>query len=259
MPRGISRYDDAFVQKRLWTPADQSIPMGLWLDGSDLTTITYGTSGISQWNDKSGNARHATQATDANRPTLKLDAYSNLSVVSLIANQWMSSTFSASNSAESLFAVIRVTGLSTRTILGADNTGGRQFRTEGDGQLGFIAQNVSNLALTGVGFTHNVDRFTLVYLEYDNTNTRFLSEGTQLGNTTTVVPNLTAARTTRISRGAGGAEDFVGDIAEIIVCTSKIAGHLRQKIEGYLVWKWGFADKLQSGHRFNSRPPTIGD
>lgn len=259
MPRGISRYDDASIQRRLWTPADKSIPLGIWFDGADLSTITYGVSGISQWNDKSGNAAHATQATDANRPTLKTDAYNGRSVVSLISNQWMSSTFSASNASESLFAVIRVTGFSTRTILGADNTGGRQFRTEADGQLGFIRQNVSNVAFTGVGNNHNVDRFTLVYLEYDGSNTRFLSEGGTLGNTTAVAPGLTAARTTRISRGAGGAEDFVGDIAEIIVCTSVIAGHLRQKIEGYLAWKWGFADKLQSAHRFNSRPPTIGD
>jgi hypothetical protein len=40
----------------------------LWLDGSDEATKVITGSGISSWLDKSGNARNATQATDANRP-----------------------------------------------------------------------------------------------------------------------------------------------------------------------------------------------
>lgn len=259
MPRGISRYDEAVLQQRFWTPADKSIALAAWFDGADLSTIIYGTSGISQWNDKSGNGRNATQATDANRPTLKTNAYNGLTAVTLASNQWMSSSLSASSTTESIFAVIQLSGFSTRTILGADLAGGRQFRTETDGQLGFIKQNVANVAFTGVGNVHNTGRFTLVYLQYDSTTSRFLSEGGALGSSTAMNPSLTAGTTTRISRGAGGSEDFVGDIAEIIVCQSVLSGDIRQKIEGYLVWKWGFADKLASDHRYLSRPPTSGD
>jgi hypothetical protein len=42
----------------------------LWLDANDATTFTYSSGAVvSQWNDKSGNAYHATQATVANQPT----------------------------------------------------------------------------------------------------------------------------------------------------------------------------------------------
>ncbi|MEI6558285.1 MAG: hypothetical protein WCO00_07730 [Rhodospirillaceae bacterium] len=40
-----------------------------WLDASDPTSVTVTGSGVSQLSDKSGNGRHATQATDARRPS----------------------------------------------------------------------------------------------------------------------------------------------------------------------------------------------
>jgi hypothetical protein len=50
-----------------FTPASIA-GLQLWLDGSDEATKIVTGSGISTWVDKSGNARNATQATDANRP-----------------------------------------------------------------------------------------------------------------------------------------------------------------------------------------------
>jgi hypothetical protein len=53
-----------------WTPANSGVPTALWLDADDAGTITKdGGDLVSQWNDKSGNARHVTQATAANQPT----------------------------------------------------------------------------------------------------------------------------------------------------------------------------------------------
>jgi hypothetical protein len=40
----------------------------LWLDASDSTSVTLVSSAVSQWNDLSGNNRHATQGTGNNRP-----------------------------------------------------------------------------------------------------------------------------------------------------------------------------------------------
>jgi hypothetical protein len=40
----------------------------LWLDASDLTTITLSGSNVTQWDDKSGNGRNLTQGTAAARP-----------------------------------------------------------------------------------------------------------------------------------------------------------------------------------------------
>lgn len=49
-----------------WTPA--AITTALWLDAADSSTITLNGSTVSEWRDKSGNARHAAQATAASQP-----------------------------------------------------------------------------------------------------------------------------------------------------------------------------------------------
>ena len=43
--------------------------LAVWLDGSDAATLTLNGSAVSQWADKSGNGRNATQATALNQPT----------------------------------------------------------------------------------------------------------------------------------------------------------------------------------------------
>ncbi len=52
-----------------FTPAD--LPsLALWLDASDASSFTYSSGDlVSQWNDKSGNTRHLTQAATTNQPS----------------------------------------------------------------------------------------------------------------------------------------------------------------------------------------------
>lgn len=64
--------------KRLWTPAQ--LTTSVWLDAADASTITLNGSTVSQWNDKSGNARNAVQATTAYQPLYA--QYQNLLVYS---------------------------------------------------------------------------------------------------------------------------------------------------------------------------------
>ena len=43
--------------------------LAMWLDGADAASIALdGSNNVSQWNDKSGNGRHVTQATSGSRP-----------------------------------------------------------------------------------------------------------------------------------------------------------------------------------------------
>lgn len=76
MPRGTSRYDEALRQGRLWTPAVFSkSELLIWLDASDLGTITSASSLVSQWNDKSGNGVHVSEAT--NQPLFQMEPYTS--------------------------------------------------------------------------------------------------------------------------------------------------------------------------------------
>jgi hypothetical protein len=50
-----------------WTPA-QLPSLALWLDADDASTITLNGSDVSQWDDKSGNGNHVSNATAATQP-----------------------------------------------------------------------------------------------------------------------------------------------------------------------------------------------
>lgn len=43
--------------------------LAVWLDATDTSTLTFNSTSVSQWADKSGNGRNATQATALNQPT----------------------------------------------------------------------------------------------------------------------------------------------------------------------------------------------
>jgi hypothetical protein len=51
------------------TDPRQLASLAVWLDGSDSTTVTLNGPTVSEWRDKSGNARHAAQAVGVNQPT----------------------------------------------------------------------------------------------------------------------------------------------------------------------------------------------
>src|SRR5215468_3202563 len=62
---------------RLWTPAQTTT--AFWLDGADNATFAFGSGSlVSQWSDKSGNARHFSQATGGLQPTRNANVLNGL-------------------------------------------------------------------------------------------------------------------------------------------------------------------------------------
>jgi hypothetical protein len=47
-----------------------------------------------------------------------------------------------------------------------------------------------------------------------------------------------------------------GIVAEVII-TEDIDEVSRQRVEGYLAWKWGLVDSLPSNHPYKNKPPYI--
>ena len=64
------------VQAADWTPASLGSSLAIWLDASDATTLTSSGGLVSEWRDKSGNARHAVQTSPSSQPTLNGSAIS---------------------------------------------------------------------------------------------------------------------------------------------------------------------------------------
>jgi hypothetical protein len=135
----------------VWTPNLIS-GLQLWLDASDTSTLYDATAGgslvttdgsaVARWNDKSGNNRHATQATSNARPLLKTGANGINSKTVL--------SFDGSND----FLTSSVTGfknLSAASIIGVVSTA---IAAQADTQT-MVLFGFGNISNAGSGFPTN--------------------------------------------------------------------------------------------------------
>jgi hypothetical protein len=65
----------------------------VWLDGNDSSTFTLNGSTVSEWRDKSGNSRHFAQGTALRQPAVTTAARNGKSAVAF-TNDWMTGVYS---------------------------------------------------------------------------------------------------------------------------------------------------------------------
>jgi hypothetical protein len=70
-----------------WTPTE--LTTALWFDAADQSTITESGGSVSQWNDKSGNARHISQATAGLQPAYQSNIQNGLPAVYESGTTWL--------------------------------------------------------------------------------------------------------------------------------------------------------------------------
>ena len=77
----LAAWDTVVSAVAPFSPTDIAV-LQTWYDASDTATITdAGAGAVSQWDDKSGNGRHLTQATSARRPTTGVTTLNSLNVL----------------------------------------------------------------------------------------------------------------------------------------------------------------------------------
>jgi hypothetical protein len=259
--RNLGLMDPAFLGGLgggiLWTPAQ--ISTALWLDAADSSTITTVSGGVSQWDDKSGNNRHSTQAVVVNRPAYTANGLANKNVVTFHAasSTRLLSTLSAVSLIESAFLVANVSSANTgiQTLLASSATGGRQFRVSST-TASFLAQASSLLGASSVNAPK--DTATVFNLQYTNggLSSSFFFNGSPAG-TSSAGNAVSGAGNTAIGAQGGGGEALTGYIAEIVVLQFLPSTATRQQLEGYLAHKWGLTANLPSDHPFKVSPPYV--
>ena len=276
MPRGVSRFDEAQLQRRLWLP--EVVPLTLWLDAADLSTLSVGTQGVDAWRDKSGNARDAT--TTVRRPAFLENAQNGRPAVNFTASSATkldTPAFSIAPTRQFCAFVVA----STAGLLGG-STYRRAWVARGTNPDSLSAGATYAQGYMGSG----ADAGTAMLIAGGTGITAPMVSG--LGNTAPVL--LTGAFGTAgaasnentISANGGARQSLAGQsgalsttgirigsdvstaggsswnawVAEIIF-TGAIDFSTLQEIEGYLAWKWGVT--LDPAHPFVNRPPLIGD
>ena len=225
------------------------IQTALWLDAADASTVTTVSSAVSQWNDKSGNARHATQATAVNRPS-----YSNSTILFDGVNDFLTLANSYGNTSQtalSFFAVCAATGQAT--ILGTADVTNWWLRAVIQVRLvaGGAANNAANWNITN-------SSFNVVSAVHSGTTFSTWANGTATTGTTLASSAVNYGGAQYLARGDGGAGTSVWNtsINEIVIVSSAMTTADRQLMEGYLARKWGLTANLPAGHPYKTVGPT---
>jgi hypothetical protein len=261
----LGLFDLAFVGAAgggLWTPA--AITTALWLDAADAGTITQSGGAVSQWNDKSDNARHVSQATSSRQPAYTLNGLNSKPVITFADDRLTNATFDWSGSAHTAFFVLRKTGANVFRAIATNGTG-----ATAEFAYGIAGANPANgyslfrLGQLHIGFnTTNQDSnhiacFTSNGISSGGLSANLFVNGAADALNPRTIASLTSTAGIAIGANAAFNETFSGFIAEVIFLASVADANTRQRIEGYLAHKWGLTAKLPNDHPYKSAAPTL--
>ena len=238
----------------LWTPAQ--ISTALWLDAADASTITLNGSTVSQWADKSGNGRNATQPTASSQPTSNTRTLNGLNVLDFNADViGIGTPFVKINTPWLVYSVITFDSFTGNPVyIGLQGAQTTHMGWSNSGNIQFYNNSTGVVGLSGVVITANAP--ALVGVQYDTTNLTGLYNGAAQGSPAVTIPADTALFNIG-SHASGGSNYFDGAIGEIVFIQSTVSLSNRQKLEGYLAWKWGLQANLQVGHPYKNAPPLL--
>ena len=228
----------------LWTPA--KITTGLWLDAADSSTITLNGSSVSQWDDKSGNDRHATQGWATAQPELRTAEVNGLDAIRFDGvDDILTSTQSINIQSAQTFVVGQAISELPRLVLRRSSNQGRsRYYLAGAYTIGdsTVAASTVDLAIHCVrslsgqqeAWTNGISQGTA-----SDANT-YTHNSFPIGGGTTPVPSY------------GNV-----DVCEVIHFDTPIDDATREKIEGYLAHKWGLDANLPVDHPYKSAAPVF--
>ena len=236
----------------------------LWLDGADMSSLTFSGSVVTQWRDKSGNGNNA---TSVNNPSYNTE--SNGVDFVRTSSQYFTlpdGTYPFDNSSYSYFYIFTP----RNTVLGQTLTfGGSNNATAGDfgRSIGFRTGDAGTGTLQTYWFSYDLQTSTTFTLNVKNFAANFYTSGGSRsiwinfvqGASDTPSVARTQRSTWNLIGAAGSGASYSGfldaQIHEYIVYNSQLPTLQRQQVEGYLAWKWGIQASLPANHPFRNYRP----
>jgi hypothetical protein len=257
--------------RRLWTPA-QLPGLALWLDATDISTITLNGGNVSQWNDKSSNARHATQPNASsqipynstglnNKPALVFPSASNNLSISTAHYSWAPdrkfANFTVANLTNTTSAIfLRLLNSETPGTTGTDYPQG--YMGTGSPSTNFFA--IAGVALTTPQIAGLFGAPRVLAQIFGTGGVGADVHGASIdAGTILQTPNCTGLLATqgmRIGSVLLNPFSWRGPIGEVVQVSGDLTVLNRQRVEGYLAHKWEMATNLPANHPFRFTPPT---
>lgn len=249
-----------------WSPARLGGAVAAWFDAQMPGTVSLSGSSVTSWASRVGSIV-AAQATTANQPTYSATA----------RNGFPGVTFNGSNhildfSATTGFPSGDGDGFMCAVgYVAPTDTGYRYMASYGDAGIASDASRSIALGAAGGGkspafivFGTSDDLYsTTIWSGYDRvfvsqagsgqlslTIDGQLSPDTKPATLVTTTPGVG-----RLGAYSGGGNYWKGVIQEVVVGNRKLTAQERQRMEGYLAWRWGLASQLPAGHPYRNAAP----
>lgn len=194
---------------------------------------------VGYWRDRSGNGRHAVQATGANRPTLSVAARNSRNAINITggASHLLAPiNLSQPNSYAFVYRTQASAGVSSALF---DGTVTRQNMNVGTFSAGTDLTIFAGTANRSIGGALGTSQWRLAYVGLDGANSvgsvDSPSTGTLIGN-----PGTNGIGTgIRIGTRTDSAGGFTGPIAEFLMFSRALTSSEWARLARYLAAKWG--------------------
>ncbi len=238
---------------RLWTPYDTSSPVW-WVDATQLIGYVDNDPVIS-WDDSSGNGVPATNGV-FNAPHYKTNQLNGHPVVNFVAaNNEGLRAYPTVNIPYSIFAVARIGATSERLI-------GSVYPEHQNWVIGWHSAKEDVFYANGWVEPTGVSP-TFDWKIYSATGTgavaSFYSSGNLIASNSSGVAGVNGGIALSGYGSSSTSELSDGDIAEVLMYTTALTDSDRERVEGYLAWKYGRESTLPIGHVYKSNPPMFGE
>ncbi len=239
-----------------------------WFDAADSNSLTLSGSNLTQWNDKSGSSNHASNFTGTT--TFSTTALSNRPAVIFNGTSALRSSLSfGSMISVTAFIVARTNSANGWSGAMSINSYGGSGSVLGRGNMLTFYQSGANNNWWFSGSTPETDgNTTTVTLSTSRTDIvvgswRPLASQVNVNGTmyssSTSAPSSLGAGTSMIgcttSNATALTEFWNGFVQEVIVYRGNLSTIQKQKIEGYLAWKWGLQASLPATHPHSKNAP----
>ncbi|MGU3668022.1 hypothetical protein ACLBX9_27865 [Methylobacterium sp. A49B] len=250
---------------RDWNPLTD-LPAGTlaaWHDVNDSSTFDLSGGLVTQFRDKSGNGITLTGSAGS-RPTYSAAGYNGLPAMifdgstTFLGTSGNVSTLPSGAANGTIVAVAQCasTPQGGSVLAGYGGGGGGNYRsvgpvypnpTVGMGTIGFDRGG----SYTWVGF----DRIAVV--EFNAADCGIWTDGNPRESFGATTLTTTSPSQYFIGKHYVYGMNWTGAVQEVFVINGILSDSDRQKLEGYLAWKWGLQGQLPAGHTYASAPPTV--
>jgi hypothetical protein len=210
---------------------------------------------VSKWNDKSGLGNHFIQTVQTSRP-----AYVPGTGVVFTGTEYLTATNNTFTPTEpyNIFIMANVTSPVLQNITSpydktaiiGDNGGYFSIFVD-ESNVGAYYYTTFNEEIQTTRPNTLSSRY--LYSSFSQNNMLGISTNGQTAATTPTIRNMKAMGTQMIgAQYTGSSQAIKGDINEVLIYATELSTIDRQKIEGYMAWKWGTQALLPTTHPYKN-------